>query len=160
MNFSNPKKFWRARTSARAPLEYSTAWAKNPWFLGFHSDMRLSARRARKCARAQNFFTNVMFVTKSRCSSFCLIIDQKFIFLEQFEVWWKFLKFRNFRKNRLKKRFFIEKHQILMNVNGTYFDEFWGYKYDWGIKKHLLCSKILFWKIILPRAHFRARYGR
>ena len=48
--------------------------------------------------RAQNFFTIVFFVIKSRCNFFCLIIAQKFIFLEQFEVWWKFLKFRFFSK--------------------------------------------------------------
>ena len=131
--------------------------------------MRSAARRARKCARAQNFFTNVMFVTKSPCNFFCLIIAQKFIFLEQFEVWWKFLKFRFFRnfwkfskfsKNWRKMRFFVEKNQIMMNFKGTYFDEFWGYKCDWDIKKHLFCSNILFSKIILPRVHFRARCGR
>ena len=127
--------------------------------------MRFAARSARKCARAQNFFTNVMFVTKSPCNFFCLIIAQKFIFLEQFEVWWKFLKFRFFWKfwkssKFLKNRLFIEKNQILVNFRGAYFYEFWCYKYDWGIKKHPLCSKILFWKSTWPRAHFRARCGR
>ena len=40
-------------SGARARLEYSTIYAKNPWFLGFHSDVRFSARRARKLARAR-----------------------------------------------------------------------------------------------------------
>ena len=41
---------------ARARSEYSATYAKNRWFLTFHSDMKVGARRARKCARAKIFF--------------------------------------------------------------------------------------------------------
>ena len=91
------KKFM-ARAHFRARSEYSTTYAKKPWFLSFHSDVRFSARRARKCARAKNFFGNVIFMIKSRCKFFCLVITQKANFLEQFEVWNFFLKIRFFPK--------------------------------------------------------------
>ena len=94
MNFSILKKIL-----ARARSEYSTTYAKKPWFLSFHSDVRFGARRARKCARAKNFFGNVIFMIKSRCKFFCLVITQKANFLEQFEVWNFFLENSIFSKN-------------------------------------------------------------
>ena len=105
MNFSILKKFL-----ARARSEYSTTYAKNPWFLSFHSDVRFGARRARKCARAKTFFGNVIFMIKSRCKFFCLVITQKANFLEQFEVWHFF-----FENSIFSKKFWIWK--ILKNFN-------------------------------------------
>ena len=92
------KKIFGARALPRARSEYSTTYAKKPWFLSFHSDVRFGARRARKCARAKNFFGNVIFMIKSRCNFFCLVITQKANFLEQFEVWKFFWKFHFFSK--------------------------------------------------------------
>ena len=115
MNFSILKKFL-----ARARSEYSTTYAKKPWFLSFHSDVRSSVRRARKCARAKNFFGNVIFMIKSRCKFFCLVIIQKANFLKQFEIWiffWKFdffpkfSKFENFWKFSKKIWIFHEKSE-------------------------------------------------
>ena len=108
------KKIFGARALPRARSEYSTTYAKKPWFLSFHSDVRFGARRARKCARAKNFFGIVKFMIKSRCKFFCLVITQKANFLEQFEVWnfflkirffWKFSNFENFPK---KIKFFLK----------------------------------------------------
>ena len=76
---------------ARARSEYSTTYAKKTWFLSFHSDVRFGAR-------AKNFFGNVIFMIKSRCKFFCLVITQKANFLEQFEVWNFFRKFDFFQK--------------------------------------------------------------
>ena len=90
--------YFGARALPRARSEYSTTYAKKPWFLSFHSDVRFGARRARKCARAKNFFGNVIFMIKSRCKFFCLVITQKANFLEQFEVWNFFLKIWFFPK--------------------------------------------------------------
>ena len=93
------KKIFGARALPRARSEYSTTYAKKPWFLSFHSDVRFGARRARKCARAKNFFEIVKFTKKSRCNFFCLVITQKANFLEPFEVWiffWNFIFFRKF----------------------------------------------------------------
>ena len=50
------KKIFGAHALPRARSEYSTTYAKKPWFLSFHSDVRFGARRARKCARAKIFF--------------------------------------------------------------------------------------------------------
>ena len=58
--------------------------------MSFHSNVRFSARH--KC------FGNVIFMIKSRCKFFCLVITQKANFLEQFEVWFFFLKIRFFPK--------------------------------------------------------------
>ena len=79
------KFFWRARTSARAPVEYSASSAKIWWFCSFHSDMRFGVRRERKCARAQNFIS-VKFVEKSFCDFFGFFIAQKAKIVELFEV--------------------------------------------------------------------------
>ena len=129
MNFSILKKFL-----ARARSEYATTYAKKPWFLSFHSDVRFSARRARKCARANNFFGNVIFMIKSRCKFFCLVITQKANFLEQFEVWkffWKFhFFFENFENLKILKNFklfldFSWKNSIF---KGIYSNQFKRYK--------------------------------
>ena len=70
------RKFWRARTQNILP-----PMPKNHDFWVFTA-MWESARAAR-----QNFFRNVIFMIKSRCNFFCLVITQKANFLEQFEVW-------------------------------------------------------------------------
>ena len=96
--FFDSKKIFGACAFSRARSEYSTTYAKKTWFLSFHSDVRVGARRARKCARAKFFFGIVKFMIKSRCKFFCLVITQKANFLEQFEVWIFFLKIRFFPK--------------------------------------------------------------
>ena len=123
------KKIFGARALPRARWEYSTTYAKKPWFLSFHSDVRFGARRARKCARAKNFFGNVIFMIKSRCKFFCLVITQKAKFLKQFEVWNFFSKIRFFPKildleNFEKFQFFLDffmKNEIFKGIYSNLF---------------------------------------
>ena len=89
------KKIFGARAFPRARSEYSTTYAKITWFLSFHSDVRFGARRARKCARAKNFFGIVKFMIKSARKFFCLVITKKANFLEQSEVWTFFENFKD-----------------------------------------------------------------
>ena len=87
--------------------------------------MRFGVRRARKCARAPNFFINVNFVKKYRCNFFGLFIVQKAKILDLFEVSWYFWKIDFFQKNFkiskfekiLKKNFFFtKKHEFQMRL--------------------------------------------
>ena len=162
MNFSIPKKFL-------APAHFCARTCRIFYHLVEKTMIFKFSQRHEICRAHPKFFYECYVCHKISLQFFLFDHSSKIHFLEQFEVWWAFLKFRffskilkisKFSKNRLKKRFFVEKNQILMNFKGTYFYEFWSYKYIWDIKKHLLCSKILFWEVILPCAHFRARCGR
>ena len=87
MNFSILKTLWRARAQnilPPMPKKKHAFWVfKAMW----------------DSARAKNFFGIVIFMKKSRCSFFCLVINQKAKFLEQFEVWiFFFLKIQLFPK--------------------------------------------------------------
>ena len=104
--FRISKNFRRARASTRAPLEISSGRPKLGHFGKSHSNVVFGARRARKCARATNFFRNRFFVDKSRCNFFFLFISQKFAILKHFEVFRFFWKFH----------FFWKKIEILKNV--------------------------------------------
>ena len=101
---------------ARARSEYSTTYAKNPWFLSFHSDVRVGARRARKCARAKNFFriekfmkfaTFYVFWMFSYLLNWLMWVPLKCVFFQKNLIFFgKFSKFSNFpifwKKSNLK----------------------------------------------------------
>ena len=148
---------------ARAHSEYSTTYAKKPWFLSFHSDMRFSARHARKCARAKNFFWKCNLHDKISLKIFCLVIIQKANFLEQFEVWNFFLKIRFFPKIlkiwKISIFFWIFHEKIQYSKASTVINS-----KDIRILKipriYRIDQRISCWKNFLARAHFLARAGR
>ena len=86
MNFSILKKILaRAHFRARALRIFYHLCQKT---MIFEFSQRCEIRRAPRAeVRArQKFFGNVIFMIKSRCKFFCLVITQKANFLEQFEV--------------------------------------------------------------------------
>ena len=111
---SKKKKNWRARTSARAPLEYSATYAKKPWFLSFHSDMRFGAR--------PNFFYNCNFYHKISLQFFLFDHNSKSKF---FRAIWSLINFfensiffencENFKILKIFKKkikIFMKKHKF------------------------------------------------
>ena len=98
-------KFWFARMHFRARAQnILPPMPTKIWFLNFHSDVRLRARRTRKCARDKFlYFYNYEIHDRISFQFFSLTITQKANFLEQFEdwnfVWIRFSKkFENFEK--------------------------------------------------------------
>ena len=140
------KKFWaRARFGARrAPNLMLLEESKKSMILeGVPETWNLAVR-------ARHFF-------------FCLIIAQKLHFLEQFEVWWWFLKFRffwkfsKFSKFSKNMEFFGFSHQIFINFKVIFNNQYKRYEYIEGIWKMQNFLKNRLVKKFLARAHFRAR---
>ena len=71
----------------------------------------MRARRARKCARTQNFFIIQKYYKKSLCNFFLLLISQKLTILAQFEFCWKIKN----SQNRSKSTKMTEKTCILVH---------------------------------------------
>ena len=108
MNFLNPKKFWRARTSARAPRIF-VSHAKKQHIFDFSAEIG--------SARAPKIFLSSEKIIKNPSATFffCQYL-KKLTILAQFEVLTQFRKNRyfgpKFDKNRKFSKFFIKKSKI------------------------------------------------
>ena len=88
------RNFWRARTSARAPVEYSTIWAKNEWFWRVSQQHEIwRAPRAEVRAR-QIFFRKSIFCWEISLQLFLFYHSSKIEFFRAiwslvmiFEIW-------------------------------------------------------------------------
>ena len=108
--------YWRARTCARAPVEYSYSVRmpkKKTLFLTFSWRVEVRARRARKYAHTRNFFIIQKYYKKSLSNSFLLLISQKLTILAQFEFCWNIQN----PQNGLKYTFFLSFWSILGILN-------------------------------------------
>ena len=103
-------------------------------------------------ARAPQFFGNVIFMIKSCCKFFCLVITQKANFLEQFEVWNFFRKFdffkkildlENFEKFQIFFGFYMKKSNIKKEFIAIDLKDIWILKIR---RIHRIHQKISCWK--------------
>ena len=132
MNFSIPKNFWRSRISARrSRASVFHVKSKNMLFLMFMQNILhwRAQERARKCARAKNFFRIV------KCMKFATFyVFEIFSYLLNWLLWMA-LKCLIFFK---KKLIFLENFQNL-----KIFEKKWNFKKNFQTSK---CSKkFAFW---------------